>query len=1221
MVRQKLAMWLRLSIPTLFMMLAILACNLGAQPPSATSTAGPATTEPAMVAQSDVPDVEIRSPADGSEVVINSEVQVYVRAADKVGVTRVEMRVDNLIVDTAASPEANGTLSIDSILSWTPNSSGSHVVQVVAFRGNTRGNPKQITLMVRDNSAQITRPAGSPAFLTASPTSDPTCRLRANTDNLNVRTGPGINYDRIAALGIGTTVPITGTNNDTSWYQVNVQGLTGWVSGAYATPLGICSNLIQVLIPPSPTVPAGSTAIIIPPTFTPLPTLPLPTPSSTIPIVVLPTLTWTPIPTQGAQQPSSADLTSTAIFATQTQMAKPPTQAAILPSPTLGGVIVPVTPTNVPPTAVPALPNLVITSVTTASDTIILDPVQHLATVPFIVRVANTGNAAAPVFQVSIDQIDGTRASGVTTIILQPQASIDLTINVAFTKQSPQRLTIIADSGNAIVESNEADNLAFKDVNVISGTMVGITPTFTPTTVVVATAIPATTVVPTLVVPTLVVPTTAVPPTAILPTAVQVTAVPTTAVPPATGPATVGAVTAIPPTATLVPVDLLNIPVLANLTVPAVQDKMKQIHNGPGQANQVVPGLFRLVGDSTLTGATHIIDKDTNLGSVYPQYLPVAQAFAPGFSGAAGPTSNDGFTSADILDQAKGTEACQGKSPLVCALDAKPTLLFITVGRADLAANVPLDQFRANLIAAANEAATHGAIPVLVTITGAANPAQEPQVALYNSVIYEVATTANLPLFNVYGIKKDVLGLINPANGKLTDPGEGKRGDFSPNGLQYGLNFANVRLLDVINVLRSTIPLPVVIAQPTNVPATNVPATTVPPTAVPPTAVPPTAVPPTGVPPTSVPPTAIPPTSEPPTAVPPTAVPPTAVPPTAVPPTAVPPTAVPPTAIPPTPIPPTPIPPTPIPPTPIPPTPIPPTAIPPTAIPPTAIPPTPVPPTPVPPTEVIVTAVPPTAAPVLVDLLNVPVIAPNLGDPAVSEKIRQIHSGAGQQNQVVTGLFRLVGDDTLSGARHIVDKDTNLATTHAEFEPIAQFFTPGFSGTGSASSKAGFNSADILNPAKGGEDCQGKSPLACALDTKPAIVFISVGRADLAANLPLDQFRANLTTAVNEAANRGTIPVLVTMTGAAQPDQEPRVAEYNSVIYDVAKTANVPLFNIFEIRKENPAFINPANGKLSDPGEGKRGDFTPEGLTFGLNYTNLRLMELLNAIKATVPLQ
>jgi len=74
MVPQPLAHRARLIIPVLFMSLAVLACNIGGQQLEGTPASG--TGLPTLVAQSNVPDVEIRSPQDKSEVVIRTEVQV-----------------------------------------------------------------------------------------------------------------------------------------------------------------------------------------------------------------------------------------------------------------------------------------------------------------------------------------------------------------------------------------------------------------------------------------------------------------------------------------------------------------------------------------------------------------------------------------------------------------------------------------------------------------------------------------------------------------------------------------------------------------------------------------------------------------------------------------------------------------------------------------------------------------------------------------------------------------------------------------------------------------------------------------------------------------------------------------------------------------------------------------------------------------------------------------
>src|SRR5262249_22238727 len=157
--------------------------------------------------------------------------------------------------------------------------------------------------------------------------------------------------------------------------QVNVQGLIGWVSGAFVTPLGICFNVFVVPVPPTPTLAPGAAPVIIPPTFTPLPTIPLPTPSSTIPIVVLPTLTWTPLSQPGQGAPSIGELTSTAIYATQTKLAQPPPTATLPPQPTATNVpgITPTVTLTPSMTPTPLLPNLVVSSVATSSNTVILD--------------------------------------------------------------------------------------------------------------------------------------------------------------------------------------------------------------------------------------------------------------------------------------------------------------------------------------------------------------------------------------------------------------------------------------------------------------------------------------------------------------------------------------------------------------------------------------------------------------------------------------------------------------------------------------------------------------------------------------------------------------------------------------------------------------------------------------------------------------------------------
>ena len=230
--------------------------------------------------------------------------------------------------------------------------------------------------------------------------------------------------------------------------------------------------------------------------------------------------------------------------------------------------------------------------------------------------------------------------------------------------------------------------------------------------------------------------------------------------------------------------------------------------------------------------------------------------------------------------------------------------------------------------------------------------------------------------------------------------------------------------------------------------------------------------------------------------------------------------------------------------------------------------------------------------------------------------IKQIHD-LGKTKGVVSGNFRIVGDTTLTGISRADDSKANLDQYKAQFDPVIKFFAAGIKVANGPTTKDGFTSADILDATKGA--CQKKSPLNCALDTKPAVVFIVVGHNDIAAKIPLAQLSTNLTKAVSAAEAVGTIPVLVTITGAPKGANEAQVAQYNQMIYNVAKATQIPLFNLYRVRGENPALIDPATGRLTDRSD-KQLDLSPKGLQFGVNVIALHMLDLLSALENAVPL-
>ncbi len=60
--------------------------------------------------------------------------------------------------------------------------------------------------------------------------------VTASQYNVVIRSGPGTAYRRLGLLPAGASATLVGRNNYGSWWQINLNGLVGWVSGQYAFP-------------------------------------------------------------------------------------------------------------------------------------------------------------------------------------------------------------------------------------------------------------------------------------------------------------------------------------------------------------------------------------------------------------------------------------------------------------------------------------------------------------------------------------------------------------------------------------------------------------------------------------------------------------------------------------------------------------------------------------------------------------------------------------------------------------------------------------------------------------------------------------------------------------------------------------------------------------------------------------------------------------------------
>ncbi len=105
-----------------------------------------------------------------------------------------------------------------------------------------------------------TQPADPP---TPEPTPTPQAAEVVINSAINIRQGPGTNYNVIGAAQQGQRFPVTGKNQAGDWWQINYNGQAGWVFGQLVTPQNTGAVPVAQNIPAAPPPP--------PPTNTPVP--------------------------------------------------------------------------------------------------------------------------------------------------------------------------------------------------------------------------------------------------------------------------------------------------------------------------------------------------------------------------------------------------------------------------------------------------------------------------------------------------------------------------------------------------------------------------------------------------------------------------------------------------------------------------------------------------------------------------------------------------------------------------------------------------------------------------------------------------------------------------------------------------------------------------------------------------------------------------------------
>jgi ABC-type branched-subunit amino acid transport system substrate-binding protein len=116
-------------------------------------------------------------------------------------------------------------------------------------------------------------PAATEAPVVPETTALPTATLQGTwvevtANALNVRSGPGFEYDKIGQVKAGEQYRVLGAIADYSWVAIDFQGGVGWVKTEFTTILGDLGAVTIIQPPPSPTPAASPT-----PTLSPQPDL------------------------------------------------------------------------------------------------------------------------------------------------------------------------------------------------------------------------------------------------------------------------------------------------------------------------------------------------------------------------------------------------------------------------------------------------------------------------------------------------------------------------------------------------------------------------------------------------------------------------------------------------------------------------------------------------------------------------------------------------------------------------------------------------------------------------------------------------------------------------------------------------------------------------------------------------------------------------------------
>jgi uncharacterized protein YgiM (DUF1202 family) len=225
------------------------------------------------------PTVVITYPQPGTEFWQGEElvIQSVSATAGAKGITRVELWVDGQLVHS--QPVAPPVTSYTASQPWVPGVLGTHIVEVRSYNeDNVGSDPAQISLSVVPPGGPGTpAPPPPPPTATGAPvvTDQVTGQAMVTARiGLNIRSGPGVEYEVIGGLREGDSAQIAGKNADGSWWQIVYpanSGGRGWVSARSQYSTATNAGSVPVVAVPPPPAPQPTSTMTAPPPPPPSP--------------------------------------------------------------------------------------------------------------------------------------------------------------------------------------------------------------------------------------------------------------------------------------------------------------------------------------------------------------------------------------------------------------------------------------------------------------------------------------------------------------------------------------------------------------------------------------------------------------------------------------------------------------------------------------------------------------------------------------------------------------------------------------------------------------------------------------------------------------------------------------------------------------------------------------------------------------------------------------